>query len=102
MVEYYPAEEQMEEKNEDEIREEMEIGERDEEVYDEEGREKLLENDEISPAEEGFMEGAEGGGKGAKCRKCGKILLQDFVEKEIDGEIYRFCSNKCANSYEKK
>ncbi len=71
-------------------------------VYSEEGRESLVEDDEISPEEEGFMEGANGGGQGAKCRRCGAILGDDFIEKEIDGEIYRFCSDECAEKYSKK
>ena len=50
----------------------------DEDIYEEEGREAELEDDEISPAEEGFMEGAHDGGQGAKCRKCGKLLLKDI------------------------
>ena len=41
----------------------------DKDIYSEEGREDLVEDGEISPAEEGFMEGAEGNGQGAKCRK---------------------------------
>jgi len=75
-----------------------------EEIYSEEGREALVEDDEIEPWEEGFMEGADSGGKGAKCRKCGKILeeMDDVVEKEIDGELYRFCSDECAEKLEEK
>lgn len=74
---------------------------RDKDIYEEKGREEELEDDEISPEEEGFMEGAHDGGQDAKCRKCGKLLLRNIVEKEIKGEIYRFCSNKCAQSYKK-
>ena len=47
------------------------------------------------------MEGAEGGGQGAKCRKCGKILSDDFIEKKVGKEIYRFCSDECAEKYAK-
>jgi len=68
-------------------------------IYSEEGRESLVEDDEISPEEEGFMEGAEGGGKGAKCRKCGKVLGEDFIERRLKGELYRFCSEECAEKY---
>jgi len=71
-------------------------------VYSEEGREDLVDDDEISPGEEGFMEGANGYGQGAKCRKCGKVLDDDFIETEIDDEIYRFCSDECAEKYMKK
>lgn len=71
----------------------------DEDIYSEEGREDLVEDDEISPTEEGFMEGAEGDGQGAKCRKCGKVLMGDFIERKVDDEIYRFCSDECADKY---
>jgi len=74
----------------------------DEDIYSEEGREKQVEDDEISPLEEGFMEGAEGGGKGAKCRKCGKILDDDFIEKKVGDELCRFCSDECADKYKEK
>ena len=52
-------------------------------VYDEENRESLVEDDEMSAEEEGFLKGAEGFGQDAKCRKCGKILMEanDVVEK---------------------
>jgi len=71
----------------------------DKDIYSEEGREDLVDSDEISPAEEGFMEGAHGDGQGAKCRKCGKILTGDFTERKVDDEIFRFCSDECADKY---
>jgi len=72
------------------------------EMYSKEGREHLVDDDEISPWEAAFMEGAEEDGTGAKCRKCGKILLMDgiVIEKVIDGELYRFCSEECLDSFE--
>lgn len=76
--------------------------EKEEDIYSEEGRESLVEDDEITPAEEGFMEGAHDDGQGAKCRKCGKPLLDDFVETEINGEICRFCSDNCLKKFEKE
>ena len=39
---------------------EMELGRKDEDIYDEDGREELLDDDEIEAWEEGFMAGAEG------------------------------------------
>ena len=71
----------------------------DEDIYSEEGRESQVDGDEISAAEEGFMEGAEGDGQGAKCRKCGKVLEDDLIEKKIGDEICRFCSDECADKY---
>ncbi len=73
-------------------------------IYSEEGREELMDDDEISPEEEGFMEGASGLGQGAKCRNCGKILKDytEVYEKEVKGEIYLFCSETCAENYFKE
>ncbi len=59
----------------------------DKDIYSEEGREELVESDEISPREEGFMEGAHDDGQGAKCRKCGKILMDNFIERKLDDEF---------------
>ena len=75
-----------------------------EKVYSEEGRDSLVEDDEMEPWEQGFMEGAEDDGQGAKCRKCGKVLIgpDSIVEREIDGEVYRFCSEECAEKFEKE
>jgi len=81
---------------------EEENEEKGKDVYSEEGREELVDDDEISPEEEGFMEGAEGDGQGAKCRKCGKVLIEKSVEREVEGEIYRFCSEKCATKFEEE
>ena len=47
----------------EQLSEEMDLGEVDEDVYTEEGREKEVEDDEISAEEEGFMAGAEGKGR---------------------------------------
>ncbi len=47
----------------EQLSEEMDLGEVDEDVYTEEGREKETEDDEISAEEEGFMAGAEGKGR---------------------------------------
>ncbi len=88
-------------RTEEEIEQDIRKGEKDEDVYEKEGREELEEDEEISPEEEGFMQGYEEGEKLAECAKCGKILVEDFVEKEMNGEIYRFCSDKCAESFRK-
>ena len=84
----------------DEINESEDI----EKVYSEEGRDSLVENDEMEPWEQGFMEGAENDGQGAKCRRCGKILLgpDSIIEKEINNTVYRFCSEECAEKFEEE
>ena len=50
------------EKTSEEKKKDMDLGEKDEEVYTEEGRENLEEDGEIDTWEEAFMEGAEGRG----------------------------------------
>ncbi len=86
----------------EELKSEMESGEREEEVYSEEGREKLVEDAEISPEEQGFMEGAEGRGEQASCTYCGKLLGEDeknIIERKFNGEIKWFCSEEHAQKY---
>lgn len=99
--EVYPDEEQgiEPEKTSEEKELGMETGENEEEVYDEEGREKLTEDGEIEPWEEGFMEGAAGKGKAGHCAVCGKPLSDEHegvIEKEIDGKKVTYCSEECA------
>ncbi|MFH1641874.1 MAG: hypothetical protein ABIC04_03160 [Nanoarchaeota archaeon] len=77
--------------------------EEDDDIYSDEVREDLMDSDGISAAEEGFMEGAHDDGQGAKCRKCGKPLGDDFIERRIESnEIFRFCSDECCEEYLKK
>ena len=83
---------------------EMEHGERDEDVYTKEGREKLEEDGEISPAEEGFMEGASDDGQLSKDALTGEPLMdiEDVVETEIDGQTYRFVNAENARKFREK
>ena len=71
------------------------------EGYSDETRQKLEENDEIDELEEGFMQGYENDNL-AECSQCKKVLEDDIVEKEFDGDLYRFCSEKCADDFEKE
>ena len=86
----------------EDVKKEMEEGNVEEDVYSRAGREKELDDDEISDVEEGFSEGADSEGRDAKCRNCGKPLMgpRHIVEKEIDGVIMRFCSNHCVEQFE--
>jgi len=84
----------------DEIETKMHTGEKEVDVYTEEGREELMEDDEVSPREEAFAEGATARGGQGKCAHCGKVLSQqqdDVIEREIDHKITFFCSNECAS-----
>lgn len=71
-------------------------------IYDDEAREVMMEDDEIDAIEEGFTQGYEADDKLAKCALCHKILEDDFVEEEFDGEIYRFCCDEHAEEYRKQ
>ena len=80
-----------------------EEGELDEDVYTEEGREELVEDDEITEIEQGFAEGYEKGEMNVKCQNCGKLLTNENpIEREIRGDTYYFCSITCAEQYVKK
>ncbi len=74
-----------------------------EDIYSEEGREELIEDeDEITEVDEGFMKGYEEGAKMAVCSYCHKVLREDIVEEDFDDETYRFCSEECASKFEMK
>ncbi len=84
----------------DELEHKMHIGGKEIDVYTEEGREELLEEDEVGTWEEGFSRG-EDEPELAHCAQCGKVLSQDqsrLAEREIDHTPYVFCSTVCANS----
>ena len=75
----------------------------DEDIYTDEGRQELLEEgDEITDVEEGFMQGYEKGEKLTTCSECRKPLERDVIEEDFDGELFRFCSARCASYFEKK
>ncbi|HLC88817.1 MAG TPA: hypothetical protein VJG49_02150 [Candidatus Nanoarchaeia archaeon] len=102
----YPAEEQgiTKRKTSEQIKEEMDLGEADEDVYSEEGLEKLEADDELEPWEEGFMEGAKDAGQFGKDALTGEPLMDvdDVVETEIDGKFYRFTNKENAIKFKKK
>lgn len=79
-----------------------EEGDFDADVYTEEGREQLVEDDEITDVEEGFAEGYEHGETEVKCQNCGKMITDVAVERSFRGREYFFCSISCAESYMKK
>ena len=80
------------------------MAKKDPDIYDKEGEEELLEDDEITDAEEGFMEGFEHGEHEVKCAECRKILTDleedEIIEEEINGKNCLFCSKECADAYE--
>ena len=73
--------------------------EEEKDIYTQEGKEKLVEDGEISPAEEGFMQGASGHGQLGHCASCDKPLSDDaskVVERVINGEKFQYCSDECS------
>lgn len=87
------------EEHESDVEAKMRAGDAAVNVYTEEGREELMEDDEIAEWEEGFAQG-EDEPELAHCAGCGKVLGQDeskLVEREI-GHVRRvFCSAACAD-----
>ena len=82
---------------------EMNTGERDVDVYTEEGLEEELEQDELSPWEQGFMEGELEGGRLGECETCGKLITEDMEdthERETEGKRKFFCSKRCLDRAE--
>tara|TARA_Y100000310_G_C20514428_1_gene730470 strand:+ start:135 stop:512 length:378 start_codon:yes stop_codon:yes gene_type:complete len=103
---FYPAEEQgiLPEETSDEIKEDMEHGEKDEDPLTREGREKLVEDAEMEPWEAGFAAGASEEGQLAKDALTGEPLMgvDDVVEAEIDGRKYRFVNVENARKFREK
>ena len=79
-----------------------EIEKEDENIYEKEQRKEQLAEDIIEPAEAGFMEGYQDVEEGI-CSTCGKqIDPEKTVEKEVNGKMLTFCSEKCADFFEKR
>ena len=87
---------------EDTNEEDVGVDEEEEDLYTEGGTEEAMEADEIDELEEGFMKGYEGGDRLAKCALCKKPLQQTFVEEELNGDMYRFCSEEHADAFIRK
>ncbi len=102
----FPAEEQgiLPEESSDEKKAEMELGERDENLETEEGREKQVEEDEVEPWEAGLMQGESDEGQLAKDALTGEPLMgvDDVVESVIDGKTYRFVNEENAQKFREK
>jgi hypothetical protein len=104
--EHHAAKEQgiLPEETSDDKKAAMEHGDEDEDVYSEEGREKLEEDDEIEPFESGFMQGASQAGGLGKDALTGEPLMgsEDVVETKIDGKLYRFVNEENAQKFREK
>ena len=84
---------------EEDIKEEAETGEKEENVYSDVAREELVEGDEISSEEEGFMEGYNEEKGEEECASCGNIITGPKITRDIGGEIHNFCSKQCADDF---
>lgn len=71
-------------------------------LYTGESREELSDADGLDPEEAGFMQGYDEETNPSECATCGKILGKDFIEEQIKEETYRFCSEECANKFERQ
>ncbi len=73
-------------------------------VYSDGSRSEMVEDDEMSPEEEGFMEGFEKDSKKVRCAYCKKIIIDpdDAIEKEQEGEVFLFCSEECYQAFKKE
>jgi len=80
-------------------KEDVDPADSDKDIYTEPGMEELEESDAISPLEEGFMEGEASEASLGTCSNCNKVLEDNVVEREIKGDIYRFCSLTCAEHF---
>ncbi len=104
--EFYAAEEQgiLPNETREQRLAEMEHGDRDEDPLTAEGREKLVEDDEMEPWEAGFAQGASMEGQLGKDALTGELLMdaEDIVEIEIDGQTYRFNSEENAEKFREK
>lgn len=90
-------------KTREQIKEEIEAGDREEDIYQESSREELIdEEDEITDLDEGFMKGYQEDEKMAICQNCKKVLAEEVVERDYDGETYRFCCEQCADKFDEK
>ena len=103
---FYPAEEQgiLPEENSTEVEEDMESGLKDKDPLTEEGRDTLVEDDEMESWEAGFAEGASEEGQLGKDALTGEPLMgaEDVTEMEIKGKNYRFVSQANAIKFKKK
>ncbi len=80
-------------------KEEIESGEVEADVLTEEGREDLVENDEMESWEAGFAQGASEEGQLAKDALTGEPIMDECVEREINGKLYRFVNEENAKKF---
>jgi YHS domain-containing protein len=103
---FYAAEEQgiLPIKNKLDLSDDIAMGEHDVDPLTDEGREDLVENDEMEPWEAGFVQGASDEGQLGKDALTGEPLIDEdeVIEAEVNGKIYRFVSEENAKKFREK
>ena len=96
--EFYAAEEQgiLPKLTKDELLDDIDMGRHEIDPLTDEGREALVEDDEMEPWEAGFVQGASHEGQLSKDALTGEVLMEvdDVIEAEINGVTYRFASEE--------
>lgn len=72
-------------------------------VFDEDAAnsKRILEQDGLESTEEGFMKGYSDEDVVEECAECGSAIDEEGkVAKELDGDMYRFCSKSCCEEFE--
>jgi YHS domain-containing protein len=84
--------------------EESQENEDESDIYSEGSRTELVEDDEMTPEEEGFMEGFDRDSKKIVCADCKKIIIDpdDAIEAEVDNETYLFCCEECYTKFKER
>ncbi len=68
---------------------------------DEENAEKILEDEESSSDDEGFMKGYNDEAEANECAECGTAVTEEKkVVRKIEEDEYVFCSASCADEFE--
>lgn len=81
----------------------MHIGNKEVDIYSEEGLEEQMDHDELAPWEQGFMEGELQAGKIGICETCGKQITEDMEERkesDVNGRKTLYCSKRCLDHAE--
>ena len=93
-----------EEPSSEDLLNQMERGDKVEDPDTKEGREALVDEDAMESWEAGFTQGASGDGQLAKDAFTGEPLMdvEDVVELEIDGEIFRFVNEENAQKFRER
>src|SRR3989344_5113496 len=103
---FYPEEEQgiTAKETQEELSDNIKAGKHEVDPLTPEGREALVEDDELEPWEAGFAEGASDEGQLGKDALTGEPLMDidEVVEAEIEGKTYRFVSEKNARKFRLK